>query len=277
MKKNKKILIGMLSLGLVAVVGIGTTLSFLTDTTVSRVNNFTYPSGEKVISAKLTEPKWDGVIDYIYNADGSVKDPVYGWNGETPITVKPAGETYGIDKANNLLPGQSVDKNPIITNTGSYTDVWVASKITFVYSSTADVAKKGKTLSATDLAAVIDVLEIDYNIGSESNKWTRKTGENNTLLSQTFYYNGVLDNTTKAGGTKETTALFTTVKIKESATTEQLQKVADIGGYAIFIEGFCAQKDVASDSTAWLAGADGIVTFANTPTDTAPGKGYTPY
>lgn len=276
MTKKRKILTGVLSIGLVAAISVGFSLSYLTDKTESRVNNFTYPAGSKSIAAMLTEDKWDGIKAYTYDNDGNITGGIFGWDIDgNPITTRPAGN-YGIDNAKNLLPGGDADKNPVITNTGKITDVRTAAKISFVYSSTAGVDKAGKLLSTADLAALMDVLEIDYNTTS----WTRKSGETENNLAQTFYYNGVLAKVAEnaAAGTfgGSTTPLFTKVGIKSGATTEQMNKLTAIGGFAIFIEGFCIQSNVVADDTAWLNNADTYVTFANSPTDSVPGTGYTP-
>lgn len=283
MKKNKsqkKILAGVLSAALVIAIGVGATISYLTDTTVSRVNNFTYPGDGELIDAMITETKWDGIIDYTYNADGSVKDPVYSWNADgTPVTVRPAGTNYGIDKSKNLLPGISADKDPVVTNTGSISDIWAATKMTFVYSSSAAAGKAGKTLSDTDLQAVLDVLDLDYNVSAAADGWTRKAGETASSLSQTFYYNGMLEKAagTAAGVVGDTSKpLFTRVKIKDEANKTQMDKLAAFGGFAIFIEGFAVQSDAAANQADWLSKAGTLVNFVNTPTADTAGSGYTP-
>lgn len=170
-KKTKKIIGGATAISIVAALAAGGTLAYLTHETEHRANNFTFSHNR--LNAMLTEPKWDGVVDYEYNDDGSItpiydykevedtdnpgetkKIPVYGYeNGdpEKPVTDKdeikptttrpnydPDDETktpinYGVVDSKNMVPGSIAEKNPFITNTSEELDEWLAAKITFVY------------------------------------------------------------------------------------------------------------------------------------------------
>ena len=186
--KIKKIAIGSCAIALIAVISVGGSIAYLSSVTEQRVNNFTFSS--KALDARLTEPDWDGVIDYVpdpdkpggllpvydYDDDGS---PVYGYDDgdpEKPITdldelkdkekhpnpTRPKkgenDEPYGDEQAQNMVPGQVAHKNPLITNTGKY-DEWVAIKITFVYAEGSE--KAGKPLSPADYLKVTAAIDID--------------------------------------------------------------------------------------------------------------------
>lgn len=310
--KTKRKLAGAAAAGLVAAIAAGGTLAYLTDETEKRANNFTFASDS--VDAMLTEPLWDGVIDYKYDDEGNVIPiyewydddndpdtpdvPVYGYTDgdkQQPITDETTLEkdkdyrprtdsqdpsyqpVYGDEQAMNMIPGSVASKNPVITNTG-VTDEWVAAKITFVYA--AGTADAGKPLSVTDMAKVTEAVEIDYKIGT-GDDWERinSTSED---ISQIFYYKKIL---AKDAGTTDdgvhggfTTPIFTTVKVKSGATNAQIKALEEMGGFAIWIEGFAVQSDVAEEyeSTdtnvvtfkSWAD--DGGVVFHNTPDSEHP-------
>lgn len=284
--KTKKILTGAIALSLVTVVTVGGTMAYLTKQTEKRANNFTFAS--EALNANLTEPNWDGVIDYEYSEDGTTitpiydyidndsnletpKVPVYGYEGgdkSKPITDKEKLEelkeddnttndpdrprfdskdntynppSYGDEDAENMISGQVALKNPIITNTGSVSDEWVAAKITFVYAEGTKDA--GKMLSSTDMSNVLTAIEIDYNTTQWDNIIT--TSDN---TSKVFYYKEILkkdsDSTDVGKYGDSTEPIFTQVKVKNTATNEDLKKLEDMGGFAIYIEGFAVQSDI---------------------------------
>ena len=74
--KNKKLFTAVAAAALVAVVGIGSTMAYLQDESVTRTNTFTIGN----VSIDLDEPEWDP------------------------------------DNGKDLLPGSTVSKNPIVTN-----------------------------------------------------------------------------------------------------------------------------------------------------------------
>lgn len=286
--KTKKIVTGVIALSLVMVMAVGGTMAYLTKQTEKRANNFTFAS--EGLNANLTEPDWDGVIDYEYDDDGNItpiyeyidnpdydkskdpnpetnpnKIPVYGYEDgdeskritekseiKDPLDVEnnrknKDGGNYGDEDAQLMVPGQVALKNPIITNTGSITDEWVAAKITFVYGEGSDNA--GKTLSLTDMQNVLAAIEIDYNADKESEAtWEREQSSNSSDMEQIFYYNRILEKDSDATDVgsygKSTEPIFTQVKVKDSATNEDLKKLEDIGGFAIYIEGFAVQSDI---------------------------------
>lgn len=295
MTKKKKITIAALSIVLVIACTLGFTLAYMTRLTEKRSNNFSF-GGDTALNAKLTEPSWDGIRFYEINDDGTVtpvyeyleddpEQPVYGYvNGDPtrPVTDKNDidsttdkprydGVKYGAEESVNMIPGRVAPKNPFITNTGNLCDEWVAAKITFVYA--AGSANAGKPLSATDLANVLDCIEIDYNSDSGAGaKWERIESDANSL-SQTFYYKEILEKAStdavNAEGGK-TESIFTTVKVIDEASAASIKKIYDIGGFAIYIEGFAAQSTVSTDYAGFKTWAETGVVFDNTPTDENP-------
>ncbi len=309
--KAKRITLTILALCLVAAITIGGTLAYLTRETERRANNFTFSgAGDgKALNAMLTEPEWDGVIDYEYAENGTITPiydyidhdnnaetpnvPVYGYDGgdlDLPITDKANLDAdsdrarfsttdntfepvYGDESAQNMIPGASALKNPVITNTGLVCDAWVAAKITFVYGEN-HPTKAGQPLNSLDLAALMDVITIDFNTDTTDN-WERiGAGATAADLSQTFYYKETLAKTAAnaAPGVygDVTDPIFNSVSVKPGATTEQIAALEAINGFAIWIEGFAAQSDVAEDYAAFKTwGTTGVV-FSNTPTESAP-------
>ncbi|MDO4316863.1 MAG: SipW-dependent-type signal peptide-containing protein [Lachnospiraceae bacterium] len=288
-KRHKKILGGAVTLSLLAAVVISGTLAYLTDSTEQRVNNFTFDSD--AVKAMLTEPEWDGVVDYEYDGDEIIPiygytdadEPIYGYQDgdeSQPVTDKAkrtdpgvtrAEGEYGDEQAQNMIPGQSAQKNPIITNTGETADVWVAAKITFVYGEGS--ANAGEPLSMADMQKVLDAIEIDYKT-SDADNWVRSAGTAETEISQVFYYKQILskDTDAKQGVYGDaTTPIFTAVTVKTEANNAQMKALEEMGGFAIWIEGFAVQSDVAADADAFVAwGEAGNVVFEHTPTAAAP-------
>ncbi len=276
--KNKKILAGALSLGVIAAVAVGGTLSYLTDSTEQRANNFTFASNG--IDAMLTEPDWDGVIDYLYPDDPDYPEgssdpivPVYGYDGTgKPITEQPDGD-YGEDSAKNMIPGQTAKKNPIITNTGTMTDEWVAAKVTFVYGEGS--ANAGKALNAADWELVKEYIAVDYNTTESANGYWTLVGAADAV-SQTYYYSEILKKGTEASGKVTyggvTQPIFNTVTLSSNANNEVVEKLIAMGGIAIYIEGYAVQSDAYTDYNAWKT--SGSAVFEHTPTtDAAPDTG----
>lgn len=286
MKTNvRKIIMGSTCLALVAAVSAGGTFAYLTAQTEKRANNFTFSS--EALTARLSEPKWDGVIDYVYDDNDiyTVYDyidhdndpttdevPVYGYEDgdvQKPVTDKELIDdntdrprkdsndptvvyTYGDEDAQDMIPGAEAAKNPLITNTCDINE-YVAAKITFVYAEGS--AKAGQPLNLVDYQAVIDIIEIDYN----ETEWERVTGTT-ADVSQVFSFKNIVT------PGDSTTPLFTTVSVTKEATNEQIKALEDMGGFAIWIEGYAAQADALADYATFKTG----IVFNNTPTETAP-------
>lgn len=90
---NKKTITAILLASLLLVIGIGGTLAYLSATSETLTNTFTFTKGD-AITITLTEPSW----------------------------VE--------SKAQNLTPGAEIAKDPTVTNTGSM-EAYMAMKVTF--------------------------------------------------------------------------------------------------------------------------------------------------
>ena len=289
-KKSKmsKIIAGTLALTAVAAVVAGGTFAFLTARTEEKINNFSFQVDS--LDANLTESDWDGIVDY----DGDT--PIYGYNGNRPIYgyvdgsknnpvydsnepgagTRPTKETdgraivYGEDEAKEMIPGTTARKSPIITNTGTVCDEWVAAKITFVYGKGSKNA--GKPVNNVDMQQITDIISIDYKVSS-GDKWERVEGDADSV-SQVFYYKDCLKKRTNASDAKikgeKTKPIFTKVTVKETATNEQIKKLEDMGGFAIYIEGFGAQKEVGENYAAFKTWGQSNIVFTHTPTNDNP-------
>ena len=114
----KKLGVGLLLI-VTVVVAVGVTYSLLKYRTDTINNSFT--SSEN-ISIQLREPNWDGYeFDQEYiGIPGSQKDPA------------DQNLTLGIDKASQYMPGDSIEKNPMIKNDSQSQDAYVAIKVEFI-------------------------------------------------------------------------------------------------------------------------------------------------
>lgn len=220
--KNKKLVITLLSILLVLIVAVGGTLAYLTTTTKEETNVFT---GRDDIRARLTEPNWEE------------------------------------DEALKLVPGKTIKKDPMITNTGQ-SDEYVALRLTFLYGD-------GTEMSDTDLLRLLNLVEIDW-----SSKWilcdeamsVDGAGEI-TAVSQPliFYYNEDLSSG------KISDPIFSSIRVKdkvtdgEGAITEldlrwlQAVKIVNgeivddetgLGGFHIKVEGAAVQTVSFADAVA---------------------------
>ena len=166
--KNRKFVVTLLSILLVLCIAIGTTVAYFGSVTGEAQNMFT---GAENIRARLTEPNW--------NAAEGLK----------------------------LVPGKTVAKDPMITNTGDL-DEYVAIKLTFQYDG-------GSTMAAADLTKLIKLLKIDW-----SKQWKVCEGSivsdgtggmTNISQSLILYFDGIL----KVG--EVTPPIFTSVHVKDQA------------------------------------------------------------
>ena len=267
----------------------------------------TEPEWDGVVGYEYTDDGKSIIPVFGYTSEGK---SIYGYtkddDTETPITesdsseltgktveqLRPTknekGETieYGDTEAQKMVPGTSAAKNPIITNTGTMEE-WVAAKITFVYGEgafedtngngkkdTGEADRAGKPLSATDMAKVTKAIDIDYDADNAekvaANKWVRPSGvtevDSAEDVSQVFYYN------TSLAAKEKTDSIFSTVTVKDDATTEDVKALEDIGGFAIWIEGYAVQKSEFGSGTEWVAAAGTAkdAVFENTPSDKDP-------
>lgn len=264
----------------------------------------TEPEWDGVVSYEYTK---DGKIIPVFGYEGDDPEkPIYGYEDgdkSKPITnpedsklkdktveelrpKKDPGETpYGDTAAQKMVPGAKAAKNPIITNTGEM-DEWVAAKVTFVYGEDASDGKAGKLISDEDFNKIKDIIEIEWgtttstatSVTGDEGKWYLKEGApsekdfgaSNYTEQMTFYYDTALDTESK----KVTTPIFKSIKLSDAATTEQVKKLEDMGGFAIWIEGYAVQKSEFDNGAAWVgaAGTDKKAVFNNTPSDEKPAK-----
>ena len=304
MKKRKLHILAALLCGeAIAAASFGITQSLLTARSPTYVNNINIITNDSV-TANLLEPEWDGVKDYELTENGAVpifeyrmnssgqNQPVYGYeNGDYSLPVfdknseysgvRPKSDaegntlTYGIDKARNMIPGSVVTKDPYIYNTSDGVTERVAAKITFVYAGAdgQNAQKKGMPLNAADMLNVYDIIEIDYSCDKEGSKWKRideDPYDDEDVLpsdtSQVFYYDSILL------ANQATEKLFTTVRVKEDASSDDIAFLKSIGGFAIHIEGFVVQARQTptkyEEFEAW--GINGGIVFNHTPTYSDP-------
>ncbi len=295
----------VLTAAAVGTLSVGVTQALLTARSRTLVNHINI-KGDGV-SALLLEPQWDGIRDfrkigvnvypvYEYRSDSGTTKPVYGYvdgKYESPVYsagdpgtgIKPeknsAGDpvTYGIDSAKDMIPGASAQKDPYIVNTSAEMPVWAAARVTFVYAGAEGAnglyaSKKGMPLDIPDMLTLYDIIDIDYNCDAASATWERidqELGDARDVSAadpiQTFYYKSKL----AAGGTT-TSPLFTKVTIKNTASAEDIKFLKNIGGFAVYVEGFAVQADKLPDGygefKTW--GTNGGVFFSNTPTTQKP-------
>lgn len=129
--KSKKILVTLLSAGLLVAVTIGGTLAYMQAQTEKKTNVFTVGEG---LSGELKEPEWDGI--------------------EFGQTNPPAGAdkdaTLGKNLAVKFVPGRVIPKDPQVKNTSEGTTAWVA--VTIAYEN-----------AANSKAAIEKFATIDWN------------------------------------------------------------------------------------------------------------------
>lgn len=303
--KAKKAAIWLLSALLVVALTTGGTLAYLTAQTERRLNSFSFASE---LNARLVEPNWDGIYDYEYG-DGTF-DPLYGKDGtdyiygygendpddplDDPVAgalgkgklLRPYapdtknnpgnGRPYGDEASQLMVAGNVAEKNPMIFNTSALLDEWVAAKITFVYASGANA---GKPLSVLDYTAVKDIITVDWN---NTNWEVFLFDSTDTTGQRILLYKSILAKSTAVApavpdywNCSKTIPMFTTVTLDIDATPAQVKKLEDMGGFAIYIEGFVVQAEIAANYAAFKTWAengedvfheDSPLVFENTPT-----------
>ena len=222
-KRIQKVILGATSVALVAGVSAGLTLAYLTDTTDEQINIFT---NSPTITAKLTETDWDNDTTGTY--DGTNKDKTTGEktegvgttitndNNDTNKTGKDA--TWGINQAVNYLPGATINKNPVVTNTNKAESENVAIKLTYyidldgdgkitktdVTDSEGNIVKHAEKVTKTQFASFA---EINYN----TTNWEYDSNKD-------IWYYGSADNLTELTAGSSTLAIFNTVTVSTDIT-----------------------------------------------------------
>jgi len=193
---KKKVLVLALAVSLVALTALGVTLAYFTDTKTA-TNTFTMGN----VNITLTELKFPG---------------------------GPGGGTIS-----NVTPGDSITKDPTVTNTGANA-AYVRLKVTVTKSSEFDAA-----LPNADLTTLFS--------GYAPSVWLYKGNTEDTVANTrtyTFWYNGVLAPTAAAA------PLFTAVNIPAGITSGQ---ASALSGFQIIVKAEAIQADNFVDNTTGTA------------------------
>lgn len=207
--KKKNVVLSLALAGILAV-GAGT-YAYMSSTTARVDNVFTVG---KSIEGELKEPTWDGgdfTNDYIK---------------ENPIITGSKGE----DLAKDFVPSRVIPKDPKVANTSEGTDAWIA--VTISYPG-----------DANSKAAIEKFAEINWNEGKTGDeaKWVFNSDYTIAYYKDVVKPVGKLTaaSTDAEKAATKTTPLFTQVKIKDEAKSEELKNFKiDIQAYLVQAEGF---------------------------------------
>ena len=171
--------------------------------------------------------------------------------------------------------------------------------MSIVYSNTdanQTAGRAGLLVNDLDLPAVQDIISIDWNVGAGANEWAfigashaDAITEGAFLNQQTLLFRSEIARTATLAGTPTAQQLFasysanasapvfTQIDLCDTATTAQMQALYDIGGFAIFVEGFAVQGAAADDFAGFntWAGVAGNLAFHNSPTLAGNAVGFT--
>lgn len=158
--KKRNLLISLLSLALVAVIGVGATLAYLTDNTQTVNNKFTFDDIEITLQENASVPE-----DQVYQIK-KTEDTDF---GTAPIT----GAEQGIDYI-DVLPGATVEKNPYITVSESNAHAYVYAYVTGVAAPLSVVGwSEGWTEVETDLTGTLLRREVAKNAAGKYDVFTQ--------------------------------------------------------------------------------------------------------
>lgn len=209
---KKKVLLASLAVCLVAIVSFGTLAWFTADDTV--VNEF-------YVGNSTTDP------DKVFGIDLWEEDDLDG-DGVTEVHGKDTADTTG-HKYEEILPGQALDKDPYLTNTGIHPQ-YVRAIVTVTE---ADILKKAMIPRYSEVSIWDDVKM--FLPGTDA-KWSleHKYYTNKDTFVFVYYYTEVLE----AGAT--TGKLFDDVVIPTELTKEQ---AAEMDNFTITIVGEAIQSE----------------------------------
>lgn len=169
--KKKNFLTILLSLALVAVIGVGATLAYLTDNTQTVNNKFAFDDIEITLKENASVPAGQSYL-IRENKDNTVADT-------TPIEDSDVGVVYS-----DILPGATVEKNPYITVSESNAHAYVYAYVTGVADPLTVVAwSEGWTEVETDLTGTLLRREVakdaagSYDIFTQVQVATTANGE----------------------------------------------------------------------------------------------------
>jgi predicted ribosomally synthesized peptide with SipW-like signal peptide len=206
--QKKSLLTIVLSLVLVAVIGVGSTLAFMSQRTEQKHNVFTAGSS---LTGALKEQRFDGGD---YNAAQADIDK---FTTEDALKDSPV---LGFNRAKLVMPGRIIPKDPIVMNTSDKakgTKAWVAIKIDAKFG---DEINTKKALESIEKIAIID-----WDIG-----WSDVTYSADGTAAY-FFYNA------QVPPQDETTHLFRNVIIRKEAA------VADLNDFSIDVTAALVQAN----------------------------------
>lgn len=159
--KKKNFLTILLSLALVAVIGVGATLAYLTDNTQTVNNKFTFDDIEITLKENASVP--DGQSYLIReNKEGTVA-------GTEAIEGSDVGVVYS-----DILPGATVAKNPYITVSESNAHAYVYAYVTGVADPLSVTWSNGWTVvEDTDLTGTLLRREVAKNAAGKYDVFTQ--------------------------------------------------------------------------------------------------------
>lgn len=179
--KKKNLLTGVISLALVAVIGAGATLAYLTDNTQTMTNTFVMDDLQITLKEDASVPS--GQVYQIKETE----DDTYGTD---PITGAEQGVNY-ID----VLPGATIEKKPYITvtNTDGAKDFAAA----YIYAYVTNLDENAEKAISTTFDEAWDVVDTDELSGVLLRQKVEKNQEENVLVVfQQVKVNSALTGTT---------------------------------------------------------------------------------
>ena len=158
--KKRNFLTIMLSLALVAVIGVGATLAYLTDNTQTVNNKFTFDDIEITLKENATVPAGQSYL-IRENKEGTVA-------GTEAIEGSDVGVVYS-----DILPGATVEKNPYITVSESNAHAYVYAYVTGVAAPLSVTWSEGWTEVETDLTGTLLRRELAKNEAGKYDVFTQ--------------------------------------------------------------------------------------------------------
>lgn len=235
-KKIKNALLVVLTLALAATVSVAFTLALVEGSMGSATNTFT----NETITVQLSEVKWDG------NKGQNDTD------GDIP-------ENKGEDIAKSYSAGQTIPKNPKLSNISDLSDgatvdpqEWVAIKLT--YTATAQVNGETKNYTYDSYDEFLRATGAQVKVGTSTDGFNTTNWEAKNSANTVFYYKAKLDN--KAS----TETLFDNVYINALTQRESKYVMYDNSGsevladslpqFEIKLEGYAVQAEGVEYATA---------------------------
>ncbi len=199
-KKKRGALAIILAIAFVAILAIGGTFAYLTYTANQTPNRFTTDPN---ITADVLEPMWTNAIDTTASN-----------------TYKASDGTAVPEKADNMMPGDEVAKNPFVVNTSKNgSDEYVALKLQFQ-----KYVQPGESTSTTNdgyvnmTSAEVDALFAVYAFGGTESAATGTSTTNAGWTTPSGWTQIVYANDTAAGTTDGTSTGVTAGKANSNGS-----------------------------------------------------------